>query len=118
MAIIITTHMPMNDAATPAHVWPGMGIHAGDMAQPPGIGMPPMFAMAAPQSAVSVALAANSSAETPKNSCGAVRSSAMGGLLSLLAVFVVAAAPEAGLVASFGGAVEPGIHAPHGVEPA
>ena len=41
MAINITIHMTMNEAAAPGQVCPGMRIHAMDMFQPPGMGMPP-----------------------------------------------------------------------------
>ncbi len=41
MATIITTHIPMNEAAAPSQVCPGILIHAIDMVQPPGIAMPP-----------------------------------------------------------------------------
>ncbi len=41
MATIITIHMPMKAVAAPSHVCPGILIHAIDMVQPPGMGMPP-----------------------------------------------------------------------------
>jgi hypothetical protein len=41
MATIITTHIPMNEAAAPSHVCPDILIQAIDMVQPPGIGIPP-----------------------------------------------------------------------------
>jgi hypothetical protein len=41
MAIIITIHMTMNDAAASIQVCPGIRIQAMDMVQPPGMGMPP-----------------------------------------------------------------------------
>ena len=41
MASIITTHMPMKAVAAPGQDWPGINIHAMDMVQPPGMGMPP-----------------------------------------------------------------------------
>ncbi|MBZ5499744.1 MAG: hypothetical protein LAP85_25375 [Acidobacteriia bacterium] len=41
MAAIITTHIPMNEAAASSQVCPGILIHAIDMVQPPGIAMPP-----------------------------------------------------------------------------
>jgi hypothetical protein len=58
--------MPRNDAAVPGQVCPGIRIHAIDIVQPPGIGIPPMPAMDAHQAIVTAALAAKSSAETPK----------------------------------------------------
>src|SRR6266498_4001627 len=66
IATIITTHMPRNDAAAPGHVCPGIRIHAIDIVQPPGIGISPIADMDAPQTIVTAALAAKSSAETPK----------------------------------------------------
>jgi len=65
IAIIITTHMPMNDAAVPSHVCPHIPIHAIDIVQPPGIGISPIADMDAHQTIVTAALAAKSSAETP-----------------------------------------------------
>src|SRR5436309_8758269 len=58
--------MPRNDAAAPGHVCPGIRIHAIDMVQPPGIGIPPIADMDAHQTIVTAALAAKSNAETPK----------------------------------------------------
>jgi hypothetical protein len=58
--------MPKNDAAAPGHVWPGISIHAIDIVQPPGIGISPIADMDAHQTVVAPALAAESSAETPK----------------------------------------------------
>jgi hypothetical protein len=34
--------MTRNDAAAPGHVCPGIRIHAIDIVQPPGIGIPPI----------------------------------------------------------------------------
>ena len=67
IAIIITIHMPSNDAAAPGHACPGIRIHAIDMVQPPGIGMPRIADMDAHQTIVSAALATKSNAETPTN---------------------------------------------------
>src|SRR5262249_1619428 len=67
IATIITTHMPRNDAAAPGHVCPGIRIHAIDIVQPPGIGISPIEDMGAHQKIVRAAVAAKSSAETPKN---------------------------------------------------
>ena len=58
--------MPRNIAAAAGQVCPGMRIHAMDMVQPPGMGMPPIADMDAHQRIVTVALAAKRSAETPK----------------------------------------------------
>ncbi len=66
IATIITIHMPRNNAAAPAHVCPGIRIHAIDIVQPPGIGISPIADMDADQTIVPAALAAKSSAETPK----------------------------------------------------
>ena len=41
IATIITNHIAMKEAAEPGQLWPGILIHAIDMVQPPGIGMPP-----------------------------------------------------------------------------
>jgi hypothetical protein len=58
--------MPRNDAAARGHVCPGIRIHAIDIVQPPGIGISPIADMDAHQTIVTAALAAKSSAETPK----------------------------------------------------
>jgi hypothetical protein len=58
--------MPRNDAAAPNHVCPGIRIHAIDILQPPGIGISPVADMDVHQGIVAAALAAKSSAETPK----------------------------------------------------
>src|SRR6266853_6313603 len=77
IATIITTHMPRNDAAAPGHVCPGVSIHAIDIVQPPGIGIPPIADMDAHQTIVTAALAAKSSADTPRKACWEARSKAM-----------------------------------------
>src|SRR2546421_12036428 len=87
--------------------------------------------MDAHQSVVSAALAAKSRAETPRNACWEARSEAMRReisspvaaprqprLRSAFVVLVVAAHPDARLVAPFGGAVEPLVHAPESVQSA
>ena len=61
--------MTKKDAAAPGHVWPGIRIHAIDMVQPPGIGIPLIEDMEAHQTIVNAALATKSSAETPKKAC-------------------------------------------------
>src|SRR5438876_1740541 len=78
IATIITTHMPRNDAVAPGHVCPGIRIHAIDIVQPPGIGISPIAAVDAHQTIVTAALAAKSSAETPKKVRSEVCSEAMG----------------------------------------
>src|SRR5258706_3063788 len=134
LATIITTHMPRNDAAAPAHVCPGIRIQAIDIVQPPVIGIPPISDMDAHQAIVSAALAAKTSAETPEKArCGIGSARAeivmaaldsLGGLphgsppRSALGVLVVAAPPDARLVAPLGRAVEPWVHAPDAVHPA
>src|SRR4030095_16966969 len=67
IATIITIHMPRNIAAAPGHDWPGIRIHAIDMVQPPGMGMPPIADIDAHQMTVTAALTASSSAETAMN---------------------------------------------------
>src|SRR6185436_6532280 len=74
IATIITIHMPRNVAAAADHVCPGIRIHAIDIVQPPGIGIPGMEDMDAHQTIVTAALATKSSAETPKNVLSGVRS--------------------------------------------
>src|SRR4029453_1494961 len=64
IAIIIASHMARNDIAVNVHVCPGIRIQAIDIVQPPGIGMPPIADMDAPQPTVTATLAANSSEET------------------------------------------------------
>ena len=54
-----------------------MRIHAIDIVQPPGIGISPIADIDAHQKIVTVALAAKSSAETPKKARLEVRSEAM-----------------------------------------
>src|SRR5438105_9815907 len=76
IATIITIHMPRKDAAAAGHVCPGIRIHAIDIVQPPGIGILPVADMDAHQTTVSAALAAKSSAETPKKVCRVARSEA------------------------------------------
>jgi hypothetical protein len=67
--------MTRNDAAAAGHVCPGIRIHAIDIVQPPGIGIPPD--MDAHQWIVSAALAAKSSAETLQKACREARSKTM-----------------------------------------
>src|SRR6266540_7073967 len=77
IATIITTHMHRNDAAAPGHVCPGIRIHAIDIVQLPGIGISLIADMDAHQTIVPAALAAKSSAETPKKACWEARSEAI-----------------------------------------
>jgi hypothetical protein len=77
IAAIITTHMPRNAVAASGHVCQGIRIHAIDIVQPPGIGIPPIADMDAHQTIVTAALAAKSSAETPKKARSDVRSETM-----------------------------------------
>jgi hypothetical protein len=58
--------MPTNDTAAPGHVCPGIRIHNIDIVQPPGIGISPIADMDAHPTIVTAALAAKSSAKTPK----------------------------------------------------
>src|ERR1022692_3444922 len=58
--------MPRNDAAALGHVCPGIRIHAIDIVQPPGMGISPIADIDMDQTIVSAALAAKSSAETPR----------------------------------------------------
>ncbi len=69
--------MPRNDAAAPGHVCPGIRIYAIDIVQPPGIGISPIADMDALQTIVAAALAAKSSAETPKKARWEARSADM-----------------------------------------
>ena len=58
-------------------------IHAIDIVQPPGIGISPIAGMDAHQTIVTAALAAKSSAETPKKARWEVRSETMRREISL-----------------------------------
>src|ERR1700682_6434163 len=123
IATIITTHMPRNDAAAPSHVCPDIRIHAIDIVQPPGIGISPIVDMDAHHTIVPAALAAKSSAETPKKACSEVRSENMRVRFprrcsSAFVVLVMAAPPDPRLVAPLGCAVEPLVHAPETVHSA
>jgi hypothetical protein len=69
--------MPRNDAAAPGHVCPGIRIHAIVIVQPPGIGISPIDDMDAHHTIVPAALAAKSSAETPRKACWEARSEDM-----------------------------------------
>jgi hypothetical protein len=67
IAVIITAHIPRNDANICSHVCPGMRIHAIDIVQPPGMGISLIADMEAHQAMVAAALTIKSSAEAPKN---------------------------------------------------
>ena len=71
------THMPRNDAAAPGHDCSGIRIHAIDIVQPPDIGIPPIVDIDMHQPIVAAALAAKSSAETPKKARSEVCAEAM-----------------------------------------
>src|SRR5437867_1689162 len=77
IAIIITAHMPRNDAAPLGHDCPGIRIHTLDRIQPPGIAISPIRDMDAHQTIVSAALVAKSNAETPTKARWEVRWEAM-----------------------------------------
>jgi hypothetical protein len=62
----MTNHMARNDAAEPSHVCPGIRIHAIDIVQPPGMGIPPGADMDAHQTTVTAALTAKRSVETAR----------------------------------------------------
>src|SRR5476651_733745 len=128
IATIIATHMPMNDAAALGHVCPHIRIHVMDIDQPPGIGISPIADMDAHQTTVTAALAAKSSAETPKKARWETRSETLHcGIFysafartrprpgSALAVLVVTLPPDACFVASLGRAVKPLVHVPDAV---
>src|SRR5262245_3721759 len=110
MATIITVHMPRNETAADSHVWPGIRIHVIDIVQPPGIGIPPIADMEVPQTIVTTALAAKSSAEAPKKAYWELRSTSV--------ILVVMAPPDARFVAASRCAVEPLVHAPEAVQSA
>ena len=94
IATIITTHMPRNDVAAPGHVCSGIRIHAIDIVQPPGIGIPPIADMDVDQAIVSVALAAKSNAETPTKVASEGRSEAKRRELSSPAVAATTTTPS------------------------
>src|SRR5262252_523711 len=122
MVTIITTHMPRNDSAAPGHVWPGTRIHAIDIVQPPGIAISPIADIDAHQTIVSVALDAKSSTETPRKARSEISRRPIALMAPMtgspLVVLVVAAPPDARLVAPPGCAVEPLLHAPDAVHSA
>jgi hypothetical protein len=68
--------MQRNNAPVPGHECPGVRIHAMDIVQPPGIGIPRIACMDAHTAIVSAALMAKSTAETPAKTRWEVRSEA------------------------------------------
>ena len=69
--------MASNEAAAPAHVCPGIRIHAIDIVQPPGITITPIADMGMHRTIVNVALAANRSEETARTACSAFGSESL-----------------------------------------
>jgi hypothetical protein len=69
--------MARNGATAAGHVCPGIRIHAIDIVQPPGIGISPIVDMDAHHAIVTAALAAKSSADTPKKARSEARSETM-----------------------------------------
>jgi hypothetical protein len=76
IAIIITAHMPRNDAAPLAHDCPGIRIHTIDIIHPPGIRISPIRDMDVHQIMAVAALTAKSNAEMPNKVCREARSEA------------------------------------------
>ena len=70
--------MPRNDAPAAGHVCPGIRIQVIDIVQPPGMIISPIADMDAHQTIVTAALAAKSSAETPRIARRDARSEVMG----------------------------------------
>jgi len=66
--------MPINDAAAPRLVCPGIRIHAIDIVQPPGIVISPIADMELHQRIVNKVLTTKSRAESPKNALWEIRS--------------------------------------------
>jgi hypothetical protein len=73
IATIITVHITPKDAVAASHVCPGIRIHAIDIVQPPGIGIPPIADIGPHQTIVSAVLVAKSNAETPTKARWEVR---------------------------------------------
>ena len=115
IAIIITTHIPRNDNAAPDQSCPGIQVM--DIVQPPGIGMPSIVDMDAPQTTVTAALVAKSSADTAKKVRREVPSKAIiRYLLSALFILVVTAKPgTTSLISPQGRPVQPLVYAPKGI---
>jgi hypothetical protein len=77
IAIIITTHIPTNDPATPSQVCPGIRIQAIDIVQPPGIIMPPVADIEVQQTTVTAALTPNRRPQTARKAGCEMRSEGM-----------------------------------------
>jgi hypothetical protein len=77
IAIIITTHIPTNDPATPSQVCPGIRIQAIDIVQPPGIIMPPVADIEVQQTTVTAALTPNRRLQTARKAGCEMRSEGM-----------------------------------------
>jgi hypothetical protein len=116
IATIITTHMPRNDAAAPGHVCPGIRIHAIDIVQPPGIGIPPIADMEVHQTIVSVALPAKSNAETPTKAASEGRSEARRREISTPAVAATTTTPSSAPYSSWRRHAFDRFHAPTAAE--
>ena len=103
IAIIITTHIPRKNIAAPDQSCPG--IHVIDIVQPPGIGIPPIVDMDAPQAIVIAVLAAKSSDDTPKKVWREI--------LSDIFILVVTAKPgTSSFISPQGCPVQPLVYAP------
>src|SRR5262245_53992363 len=83
--------MPRKVAAAPSHVCPGIRIHAIDIVQPPGIGIPAIPDIDAHDAIVSAALPVKRSAAMPRNAPSEAMLRAIPG--SALVVLVVAPPP-------------------------
>jgi hypothetical protein len=75
--------MARNDTAAPAHVCPGIRIHAIDIIQPPRIDISPIADMDEHQSIVTAVLAAKSNAEMPKKARSDARPDTMPATMAL-----------------------------------
>jgi hypothetical protein len=73
--------MARNAVAEPSHVCPGIRIHAIDIVQPPGIGMPSVDDMDAHHAIVNAALATNTAVRTAKNVRSGARLAAVRALM-------------------------------------
>src|SRR3954469_14183901 len=120
IAAIITVHMPTKHAAASAQPWPHSGVQSPDSVQPPGMGMSPMPAIDTHQTMVAAALAANSRAAVPKKAARRWRSGTArrAGCARRHFVLVMPAPPDARLVASERGTIEPLVRAPERVQSA
>ncbi len=73
----MTIHMLKNDAALPSHVCRGIGIHAIDIVQPPGIAAAPFPDIDPHQAIVIAAHAAKSTPEMQRKALWEARSDAV-----------------------------------------